>query len=137
LTILFLLVLFAYLSALSARGMTGAIRIAWRKLSHRGDRAALERRKNAILALRDAREGPVVALNVVLERENAPGEPFEIPIADAAGSMGAIVVDGAKLEHRDPGRAGSQNLMAFVARQIEVVLEARGAAREVGIVEWK
>lgn len=134
LTILFLLVLFCYLAVLSAPGMTGAAKMAWFRLSA-ADRTERERRKTA--ALGKGSSGPIVALNVVLEREGHPGEAFELPIADEAGSMGTLLVDGAKLMHREARRDGSQNLMAFVARQVETVLEERGIVREVGIVEWK
>lgn len=138
LTLAFFLVFFGYLVVLSARGALGALRVFWYGALGRStlDRDALERRK--MRALGPARgPGPVVELNVILEREGHPGEAFEIPVEDAAGTMGRIVVDGARLQHHATHRDGSNELLAYFQVQADKLVRARGSGPGVDIVAWK
>lgn len=138
LVLAFLLVFFGYVAILSARGVPGAARIASYELLARatGDRAAVERRKMEVLGP-PRTSWPVVMLNVILEREGRPGEPFEIAVADGAGSMGPVRVDGARLTHVPAHRGGSNDLLAFVAVQVAEIVRRRGVEREVDVVAWK
>ena len=108
LTILFLLVFYTYLAALSAPGVLGALRIALRKndLGPPGD-------------------GPYAALNLALDRVDGLPLRFEIE------GLGAIAVDGARVSHVEARRGGSADLIAYFVTQVGEV-----AGRDLSIVVW-
>jgi hypothetical protein len=135
LTIAFLLLFFGYIVSLSARGAWGGLRIGAYRLAARltGDPKRIEQRKIAALGQSGKRQA--VAINFLLEREGRPGEPFEVRLADAAGSVGNIRVDGARLEHRSGHREGSNELLAYFVRQVSSVLGLD--PEELEIVQWK
>ena len=137
LTLAFFLVFFAYLGVLSAPGAYGAVRIAAYATQARlgGDRLELERQK--MRALGPARSGAAANLNVVLELDSQPGELFEIPVSDRAGSMGRIRVNGSRIEHRPDYRHGSSDLLAYFHSQVRELVERRHADQSVEIVTWK
>jgi hypothetical protein len=135
LTLAFFAVFFAYVGWLGVRGAPGAARIARHALlARRLGREAAERAKHA--ALGPSREAPpVAALAVALELDGRPGEAFDLEVGDAAGRLGWIHVDGARLEHRAERRDGSNNLLAYFAAQVAEVAGAR-QGRAVDVVEW-
>ena len=101
LTLVFLIVFAGYLVALSLPGVRGAARLTYYqalpRLGH--DHDAVERRKVAALGVpRD--DPPAVALNLLLERDDLPRQPFMLEVADRAGRVGILRVDGAQLIHR-------------------------------------
>lgn len=115
LTILFLLVFYAYLASLSAPGALGALRIFFWSL----------RGSPRIEALGPPDDGPYAALGVVLER--ADGAPLRFDLQ----GLGVLAVDGARIEqHQAPG-GGSADLISYFVRQVREV-----AGREVPIVVW-
>jgi hypothetical protein len=134
LTLAFLLVFFVYLIALSIRGAWGALRLV--HLSMGGDWQARQRRKAHALGP-PSRRPCVVDLNVLLEQEERPGESFELTVADRAGPMGRLVVDGARLRYLSDYGEPSNDVLAFVESQITRLLHQRGEDAEVGIVVWK
>jgi hypothetical protein len=138
LTLLFLLIFFMYLATLSLRGALGAVRIAYYALLVRlgRDRLAVERRKAAAMGLPRA-NGPAAALNKVLEAESQPGRPLCLAVADAAGSLGALEIDGADLRHQEAPRGGSSSLMGFFVEQVNHVLHARGVEAGLDVLHWK
>jgi len=128
LTILFLLVLYAYLAAISMRGALGAARLtfyAWRRRSAR--EPVVERRRQ--LGTLDARaDGPWAALAKVLERSD--GAPLRFELSDQAGYYGALEIDGARVRHIETA-SGSADLIAYFVRQTEEV-----TGNEIPIVVW-
>jgi hypothetical protein len=135
LTLAFFAVFFAYVAVLGGRGVPGAFQVFrfWLLARVRGAEAAEHAKWTALGPGRG--EGPMVALNVVLERAGAPGERFVIPVRDAAGEMSRIVVDGACVRNEPLRRDGSNNLLAYFARQVdEIAGKPRG--RTVDVVEW-
>jgi hypothetical protein len=137
LTLAFFFAFFGYLAALSAPGALGALRVGWYAVQARatGDRDALERRK--VRALGPGGGSAAANLNVVLELEGRPGEAFEIPVADRAGPMGRLRVDGSRIEHLPVHKDGSSNLLAYFHVQVATLLRQRGASQNVEIVAWK
>jgi hypothetical protein len=138
LTLLFLLVFFGYVAVLSFPGATGAARIAyfWLLARLNKDRRAIERRKLQALGP-PGQEGPVAALNLVLEREGAPCRPFELHIADEIGPMGVLRVDGARVVYVQAPRRAPQDVIAFLVEQINALVAARGVPTRLDVVEWK
>lgn len=139
LTLAFFLIFFAYVGVLSSTGALGAARLAaWALLGAPSrDRHAAERRKMRALGDKEGRSE--AALNVVLARAGRTGEPLELPVADEIGDMGVLRVDGARITHESAHRRGSNNLFGFFTRQVNEILEARGAKprSEVEVVDWK
>lgn len=135
LTLAFFAVFFAYVGFLGLRGAPGALRVGWYALlaRTRGHDAA-ERAKHEALGPPRG-EGPLAALNVIVEREGAPSRPLELAVSDPAGSMGRLCVDGARLQHMPQRRDGSTNLLAYFAHQVGDIA-GRRQGREVEVVEW-
>ena len=138
LTLAFLLIFFAYLIVLSAPGAFGAARMAYYTLLARRQPSWEEGERRKLRALATTPGQPTtVALNLALERTDQPKEAFAVPVADGAGSMGEIVVDGAKLTYHHPLKEGSNALLAFFVEQVNHALSDRGVAAGVDVVEWK
>lgn len=135
LTIAFFLLFFGYIALLSARGAWGGLRVAaFRIAAHFArDANGVERRK--IAALGDGSQRRAVAVNLLLERADRPGEPFEVRVADEAGCVGTIWIDGARIEHRAGHREGSSEMLAYFVRQVSRVLGID--PEELEIVHWK
>lgn len=135
LTLAFFGVFFAYAMVLGARGLPGALQVLRFALlaGMRGFEVS-ERAKWAALGPATG-EGPMAALNVVVEREGAPGRKVTIPVQDAAGEMARIVIDGARIQSVPLRRDGSNNLLAFFARQLDQIA-GRPQGRTVDVVEW-
>jgi len=138
LTIAVFMVLFAYVAVLSAQGTLGAARIAYfRALRATGrDWREVERTKMRMLPEHDG-PNPTAALNVIVEREGAPGEPVELAIADEAGGIGRLVFHGAEVRDEEDRGTGSNGVLAFAVHQVNGLLRRRGAPGQVEIVEWR
>ncbi|HEU5348337.1 MAG TPA: hypothetical protein VFU63_06965, partial [Ktedonobacterales bacterium] len=141
LTLAFLLIFFAYLAALSAPGVVGATRMFYYIVSARRQPSREEGERRKVRALMGDTGSPsefvTVALNFALERADQPKQEFTLPIADSAGSLGEIVVDGTRLTHRKAIKYGSNALLAFFVEQVNRLLAERGAAAGVDVLEWK
>lgn len=137
LVLAFLLVFFIYFVILSFPGAAGAIRIFWYTAQARysSDPDAVERRKIAALGGPPDDE-PSAVLNVLLECEEQPGQPFRIAAADGIGRAAVLEVDGANVQQIEAHRRGSNSLLGFFVRQTSLVLEERGAPRDIDIVYW-
>jgi len=134
LTLAFLMVLFGYLASLSAPGTWGAFQILrrsrardWTERQHR-----LTHGRHPVPGNRT-----VADLNVLIEVEGSPGQPFDVLVADAAGAMGRLHVDGARLTYRSEYGEGSNEVLAYVERQVEQLVRADGSDADVDIVIWK
>lgn len=138
LTLAFVLIFFAYLVVLSAPGALGATRMLYYTLQGRRQANWEDGERMKMRALGSAAREPTTAgLNLAIEREDRPGEPFALPVTDGAGSMGEIIVDGATLIYRQTISEGSNALLAFFVQQINRILEQRGVTAGVDVVEWK
>jgi hypothetical protein len=135
LTLAFFAVFFAYVGFLGARGVPGALRVLrFALLARTRGRDHAERAKHEALGPPRG-ESPLAALSVLVEREDAPGRPFELEVKDAAGSMGRLHLDGARVQHVPHRRDGSNNLIAYLAHQVQDVA-GRRQGRVVDVVEW-
>ena len=128
LTILFLLVFYAYLAGLSARGAWGAARLVVHAARRRYGRDALEHRRRQMRSLGARGDGPWAALDKVVERTD--GAPLRFELVDEAGFHGALEVDGAQARHVETA-AGSADVVAYFVRQIAEV-----ADEDLQIVVW-
>lgn len=133
LTLAFFFVIFVYIVLLTSKGAWGATRIAWYSLP-RGTTEDRERRKTN--ALPPPQSTPTAALNVLLVKQGNAG-PFTLPVADAAGPVGAIEVDGARVTFRPDRDHGANNVLAYFVRQVQLALESRGANASLDVVAWK
>jgi hypothetical protein len=135
LTIAFFLLFFGYIALISARGAWGGLRIGAFRLAARliHDPRHIEQRK--ITALGGSGRRQAVAVNLLIERAEHPGEPFELRVADDVGCVGRIRIDGARIEHHAEHREGSSDLLAYFVRQVSSVLGSD--PEELEIVQWK
>ncbi|MFN8534829.1 MAG: hypothetical protein U0556_14930 [Dehalococcoidia bacterium] len=136
LVLAFLLVFFGYLTLISAPGAFGALRLVWfwlRALG--GDTVLVDRRKAAALGPPTGPH-PRVALNILLEAADAPGEPMRFELHDEAGDLGPLTVDGAQVTHQHAHRDGAYSLLPFFIHQVNLLLRERGEPGDVEIVEW-
>jgi hypothetical protein len=134
LTLAFLLILFGYLALLSGPGMWGTLQIL--RLGSVG--SWTERQHRLAAHLRHAPGNKTVAdLNVLLEMEGRPGEAFSVEVFDSAGQMGTLEASGARLTYRSTYGEGSNEVLAYVERQVEQLAQAHGFEGEVDIVAWK
>ncbi|HET7754038.1 MAG TPA: hypothetical protein VFK85_09015 [Anaeromyxobacteraceae bacterium] len=135
LTLAFFAVYFAYVGFLGARGVKGGLTIlTWRLRARLRGHERNERSKHASLGPGSG-DGPIVALNVVVERAGLEGRPFALRIGDDFGTVGAIEVDGARIRDAPERRDGSSNLLAYFAHQVGAVAGER-QGREVDVVAW-
>ncbi len=134
LTLAFLVIFFVYLMVLSAPGAWGVLRMVRHSMG--GDWTAKQQRK--MRALGTHAPGETIAdLNLLLEVREQPGETFDLPVADRAGSMGRLRVDGARLRYLPHTNAGANEVLAYFERQVQELLDARGEDVEIEIVTWK
>jgi len=126
LTVAFCIVIFAYFAFLNAAGCLGALRVLLFRLRPRATREAAKQR-----ALGAAGDGSAVALDTVILLADHDG-PWELPIRDAAGSLGTLRFEGVTISHVDAVRGGSNTLFAFIQRRIAELVD-----RDVEIVEWQ
>lgn len=111
LTVLFLLVFYAYLAALSAPGAVGALRIAALRFH--------------LPSLGPVGEGPTAALDLAVASDG----PLRFPLC--GGDLGAVIVDGVRVTHVEARAGGSADVLAYFVRQLSEVLR-----RELTVVEW-
>jgi hypothetical protein len=138
LTIAFLLVFFTYLAVISGKGARATLYVLYFDLMRlfRG-REAAERLKMRVLGAGGKCDAPEVALNVVLEREGRPSEPFDVPIRDEFGALGTLRFECVRISHLGAHRVGTYSLFPFVRQQIERMLANRGVGTPLMILEWK
>ena len=129
LTILFMLVFYAYLAALSARGALGALRIFVFAARRRYSRDVAAERGRQLKRLGKAADGPWAATSKVLERDDGAALRFEL--RDEQGSHGSIEVEGARVSQREARGGGSADLLAYFVRQVCEV-----SKQEIAIVVW-
>src|SRR5206468_10464959 len=114
---------FVYVGVLSVPGAWGTLRILRHSLG--GDWDTRQRRKSR--ALGGPGHAPTVAdLNVLLEQQGRPGQPFELTVGGSAGRMGRVLIDGARISYLADNRAGANEVLAFVERQVEELVHGRG-----------
>ena len=137
LTIVFFLVFYGYSALISARGALGALRIAYYALqsSLRGAGTA-EQAKSRALGPR-SRRPQSVALSLMLQKDGAGSEPFDLIVADDHGSMGRLRVDGVRLTFFQEHADGSMELFVFFEHQVADLLVGQPGVDDLAIVEWE
>jgi hypothetical protein len=138
LTLAFFLVFFGYMIVLSAPGAWGAVHIAFQAARRRFDPgAAAAERPPAAAGTGEPEDPPVGALNLIVEHQERPGQPLTLRVADAAGAVGTLEINGAELIHHDHRRSGSNSLLAFAVEQINQIMGDRLGLTKLDIVSWK
>jgi hypothetical protein len=138
LVLAFFVIFFGYVALISRTGATGALKIAFYNLALAAFKSREDVERLKAKALGPPRpEQLAVAFNLVIERNDAAGQPFEIEVADSAGPMGALHFDGARVIFAPTHSHGSNNIFAYIEHQINKVIKARGESREVDIIHWK
>ncbi|MFT3698064.1 MAG: hypothetical protein QM831_33290 [Kofleriaceae bacterium] len=121
LTIAFCILFFSYFGVIAIPGTWGAMKVlAYRFRGEAAKQRALGKPKN----------GDAVALDVVVLREGHDG-PWDLEIADAAGSLGCLHFEGVTISHVSALAGGSNTLFGYVEDKL-----ARLLGRDLAIVEW-
>jgi hypothetical protein len=128
LTIAFFLLYFGYFAVVTFHGALGGLRVGWLRFQ-----AALGRDVDArrMAGLGPPGPGPAAAFDKALEVEGRPGEPLELELRDAIGSMGRLRIAGVQVRHVDAVGGGSVTLLAYLERKLA---QLTGAG--VSIVQW-
>ena len=137
LTLLFFLVFYGYSALISARGAWGALRIAYYAVrSAMQDVGTVEQVKAKALGPR-SRRPQSVALSLMLTKDGAGSEPFELAVADDYGSMGRLRVDGVRLTFFQEHADGSTELFVYFEHQVADLVAGQPGAEDLAIVEWE
>jgi len=134
LTLAFFGVFFLYVGAIGVRALPGVLRVARFALMRR-PYVEVERAKTRALGAPRG-EPPVCAMSHVVEREGHRARSVHLAVADDAGSLGVVEIDGARITHHPECGEGSSNLLGFTVYQMAKILRRRGLA-EPQIIEWK
>ncbi len=118
LTIAFFLLFFGYFAVATFPGAVGAVRIAFHALGVPRD-------------LGKPGPGPSAAFDKAVELEGRGGEPWELELRDAHGSLGRLRFDGVRVSHLDAPRGGSSSLLGFVERKLDEI-----TGSELEVVQW-
>jgi len=137
LTLAFILILFAYLAIASLPGAWGMLVILYYNLPARfgRDRAAVEQRKQATVKFNQDKPDTVY-LNCRVCLQDHPDEPISVPLEDDAGSLGTILIEGARLSHEHGAQHCSNSLFGFFQQRIEQLVNERDPRARVEIVQW-
>jgi hypothetical protein len=137
LTLAFIIVLFAYLTIVSAPGFWGALRISYYNLPawFGGNRGRVEARKQAALKPRKGDPNSVM-LNTQVRLSGNGDCVVCIPLQDAAGPLGRIVLDGVEMRHEDALQDGSNSVFGYFEQRIQTLVRARDPQATVEIVQW-
>jgi hypothetical protein len=138
LTLAFFLVFFAYLALICAEGAWGALRIGWyRAVARWSGPEEAERRKQRLISGWRRAEPADAAVNRTLELEERPAQPFTVPIRDAYGPCGRVIVDGARLTHDGDRQTGSNDLLAFFVGEVDRALGEDFGPHGLDVVLWQ
>jgi hypothetical protein len=137
LTLAFVLVLFAYLVIVCLPGAWGTVKILYYNLPAwlGRDRAAIEARKQAAVRYKQGRPDAVY-LNCRVCRQGHLQDAVRIPIRDAAGDLGTVVIDGVKMTHKHGAKHSSNSLFAFIAQRSQQLIQERDPEAQIEIVQW-
>jgi len=143
--------LFAYLVATTFRGGIGALRILFYHLplsgppppaqSKDGPQKAVaphEARKQAALkpVQKDDEEHKKAYFNIAVCAKGRPNEPIRIPVGDAAGALGEIVLDGVEATFKAQKKGISNTLFEYLLNQLEDRIQTHDASVQLQIVQW-
>jgi hypothetical protein len=136
LTLLFFLAFFGYVALISLPGALGAVRLFYYVAigTFAKDGTIAERRKAS--ALGEQSKPLDVAVNIRVHERTRPDEPIEIDVADEAGRVGTLRIDGARWTFVAEHRHTSNNVFAFVEEQLNDILKLDDAHQKVNVLAW-
>jgi hypothetical protein len=130
LTLAIVLVLAVYYVATTFSGFVGAIRML---VLNAGDRNREERKHRA---MRPGRESKYVTFDQEIRLQGKPDQNLTWEVADEAGKLGDIEIDGVKVTFYPQKDGISDTFFEFFADQIEDALKKRDLEASVQITQW-
>jgi hypothetical protein len=130
LTLAIILVLAVYYIATTFKGFIGAFRMILLNASERNR----EDRKHR--ALPPGKESKFVTFDQEIRLEGKPFEPLKWEVADDAGKLGDIEIDGVKVTYYPQKDGMSDTFFEFFADQVEQALKKRDLDAKVQITQW-
>ncbi len=140
--------LFAYLVITTFRGGIGALRILFYHLPLPGAAppqgknskqpavAPQEARKQAALKPQGDEENKKAYYNIAFCPKDQPNEPIHIPVQDAAGSLGEIVLDGVEATFKAEKKGISNTVFEYLLNQLQDRIQAHDPEVQLQIVQW-
>jgi hypothetical protein len=129
LTLAIVLVLAVYYIASTFKGFIGALRILW---LNRGSNK--EDRKHRSLPM--GKGSKYVCFDQAIRLEGKPDDPIKWELADDAGKLGELVVDGVKATYYPIKDGMNDSLFEFLADQIQKAMQKRDLEAELQITQW-
>ena len=99
-----------------------------------GRRRVEERKQGALKPAQG--EDRKAYFNMALEAEETPDDPIHIPIEDAAGKLGDLVIEGTEAKIEAEKKGISNTLFEYVLNQIEDRVQQRAPETQLEIVAW-
>lgn len=130
LTLAIILVLAIYYILTTFRGFVGAIRIL---VLNAGDRNREDRKHRA---LHPGNQSKFVTFDQEIRLEGKPEQPLQWEVADDAGKLGDLEIEGVKVTYYPQKDGLSDTFFEFVADQIEDALQKRDLEAKVQITQW-
>lgn len=151
LTLAIIVILFAYLVVTTFKGFIGALRILYYRLPRGGgsepqarddgqprmsaQQRRLEERKQRALTPAE-NEHSKAYFNIAFAAQGKPEEPIRVPIADDAGSLGTLILDGVEARIEATKKGVSNTLFEYLLNQIQDRVRQRQPEFELQIVAW-
>ncbi len=132
LTLLIIFVLALYYLLTTFKGFVGALRILWLNSPFMGEDR--ERRKHQ--AIPAGGEPKYVCLDRAIRRQGRPDEPIRWDVADEAGKLGELELDGVRLTYYPLKQGMDDSIFEFVVDQIEKALWKRVPDAQIEITQW-
>jgi hypothetical protein len=130
LTLAIILVLAVYYIATTFKGFIGAIRIM---VLNAGERNREDRKHRA---LPPGKESKFVTFDQEIRLEGKPEQPIQWEVADNAGKLGDLEIEGVKATYYPQKDGMSDTFFEFVADQIEEALQKRDLDAKLEITQW-
>jgi hypothetical protein len=130
LTLAIILVLALYYILTTFKGFVGAVRIV---VLNAGGRNREDRKHRA---LPPGKESKFVTFDQEIRLEGQPERPLQWEVADKAGKLGEIQIEGVKVTYYPQKDGMSDTFFEFFADQVEQALQKRDLEAKVQITQW-
>ena len=131
LTLLIIFILALYYLLSSFKGFVGALRILWLNTGGGRDK---ERRKHDAIPTGGAPK--YVTFDKAIRLEGKPNETIIWQVADEAGKLGELEIDGVKATYYPIKDGMDDSVFEFLADQIQKALEKRTPDANLQITQW-
>jgi hypothetical protein len=139
LTLAIIFVLSVYYLLSSSRGFVGALRILWLNspavlARSKEARERVEYRKHS--ALKTGGASKFACFDREVRLRGRPDEPIKWELADSAGKLGELVLEGVKVTYYPIKKGMNDSIFEFLADQLQATLKKQDLDANLPIVQW-